>query len=501
MRRVGAALVLVAVVMAGCGGESEGDTDATWAREAEEVVALLAAAYDAEDAYQTARFFSAGGTLDLTIWREGVATTPDEVVQAVQELWFFEAGFADVRAEHLFVSPDGAVVWWSAFDVNVDGGQDWAQSYAFSGGRTASQAFRGMEEPFHEFLPLEQLVVDLADRYVAAWGEKDPAALAAVYTPDVVVLDGIRSEEWRGMEELAGSLSNAAPIAPGPWPRVFVYGSGYRDEATGLVVEPDSTNQMQVIVLVQLGGDCPMLEARRWALSGDRINKEVRYTHVPSARRCLADLPDGWWADFELPPELQSNVTEIIDVGGSLVDLVNAEPSHEAFTRWMFAQYAEAGIGLPEISAVWYPPAPECTELGGLAIESDERYDGRHTVVICFTDDRLTSDTSESGWFETAAAYGLHELAHIWMVDHLTDDIRARFNDRADLSVWRGPEAIWRERGVEHAAFTIPWGITGATDARYGIYPPPECEELALRYELLTEYRPLTLCGEGGWSP
>ena len=104
-------------------------------------------------------------------------------------------------------------------------------------------------------------------------------------------------------------------------------------------------------------------------------------------------------------------------------DLINAEPIHEEFTRWMFDRYIEAGIGLPEVAAVWFPPAPECDLLGGLAIESDERYAGRHTVVICFEEDRLPWDDSASGWNPSAASYGLHELAHIWMVDRLTDGV------------------------------------------------------------------------------
>jgi hypothetical protein len=488
-RRAVFAGLLVAISVAGCGGD-EGSGEESWAGEVDEVVSLLVDAYDLADAYQMARFFSAGGTLDLTIWGRGVAATPEAVVQAVQRLWFFDAGFAEVDAAHVFVSPDSAVIWWWAFDRDLGGGQYWAQHYSFgAGGRTASRAFRGIEtsvEDLFDYSLAEQAVLAVYDRYVAAWQTKDPEALAGVYADDVTVRDDVRDEVWRGVDEMVADLDEAAPLAAGPWPRVFVYESGA---------------DVQAIVLVQLEGQCPMLEARRWVLSGDTIVREVRFTHVPSARRCLSGLPDGWWTTFELPAELQDNVTEVLDVAGSLVELVNAEPIHEEFTRWMFSTYAESGIGIPEVSAVWFPPSPECTELGGLAIESDERYSGRHTVVVCFAEDRLTSDTSESGWFETAAAYGLHELAHIWMVDHLTDEIRAAFNEQAGLTVWRGPEAIWRERGVEHGAFTIPWGLMGANDARYPIFPPPECEELTARYELITGREPLTPCGEDGWSP
>ena len=65
---------------------------------------------------------------------------------------------------------------------------------------------------------------------------------------------------------------------------------------------------------------------------------------------------------------------------------------------------------------------------------------------------------------------------------------------------------VWRDRshardtGVEHAAYTVAWGLTGTTDARYPLFPAPACEELAARYQLLTGRTPVTECGPGGWS-
>lgn len=481
------AFAVAVLLMAGCSDASEATADETWAAEAEAVVALLADAYDVADPYQTARFFTAGGTLDLTIWGYGVLTTPDEVVEAVRDLWFMEPDFANVKADHTFVSPENAYVWWSAHDRDLAGGANWVQSYSFGpGGRTASQAFRNVEGTEERDTPEELAAEALAERYFAAWETKDAAALAAIYAPAVVVRNDTTGEAWLSVEEVLADLDESPPLQPGPHPRTFVYQAG---------------SHVEVIVLVQLGGDCPRLEARRWLLADDSIIRETRFTHVPSAQRCLTDLPDGWWSSFELPPDLQNNVTGILDVAGSQVQLVNAEPIHEEFTRWLFDRYIESGIGVPEVAAVWYPPAPECDKLGGLAIEADDRYEGRHTVVICFIADRLEYPESESGWFPSAAAYGLHELGHIWMVDHLTDDIRAEFNDHAGLTTWRSADVAWAHRGVEWAAFTIPWAITGVEDAVWPIYfEEATCEELADRYRLLTKHEPLTTCGEEGWS-
>ena len=87
------------------------------------------------------------------------------------------------------------------------------------------------------------------------------------------------------------------------------------------------------------------------------------------------------------------------------------------------------------------------------------------------------------------------------MVDHLADDIRAQFKDMAGLTVWRSGDAKWADRGVEHAAFTIPWAITGAEDAVWPIFfEGATCEQLTEQYRLLTAHEPLTQCGEDGWA-
>jgi hypothetical protein len=107
-------------------------------------------------------------------------------------------------------------------------------------------------------------------------------------------------------------------------------------------------------------------------------------------------------------------------------------------------------------------------------------------------------EETASGWAPSVLASGLHELAHVWMLDHLDEYTRQAFLDRVGLTVWRGSgEAVWRERGVEHAAFTIAWGLAGTGDARYPLLPPPTCDELTARFELLTGRSPITRCIEG----
>ena len=476
-----ARVAVIGVIMSALLATSCGDPE-PWAAEVDEVVASLADAYDTEDPYGLARFFSAGGTLDLSIWDRGVARTPAEVVEAVPKLWFSEAGFADVSANHVFVSSDGALVWWLAY--NNDGFQNWVQTYAFAASRTSSRAYRALEVPYERITDPEQDVLDFAGRYVEAWRSGDPSAIGSLYAVDAVIVDDLRGREWRSRDAVTADLQSHPPLDDGPWPGVFVYLDG---------------DVLEAISIVQTSDECPGLEARRWVFDAGTIVHEHRYLHVPSVRRCSGNVSDGWWVGYDLPPDLQENVTEVIDVGGARVDLVNAESVHEEFARYLFSRYTASGLGMPDVEAVWFPPAPECLQYPGLAIESDARYEDRHTVIVCRTDEDLVHD-SASGWSYIATTWGLHELAHIWMLDHLTDDVRDAFNDAAGVDVWRSADVEWSERGVELAATTIGWGVAGTEQAKWPLFPVPDCEQLASWYEVLTGRTPVTTCGDEGWS-
>ena len=245
-----------------------------------------------------------------------------------------------------------------------------------------------------------------------------------------------------------------------------------------------------------------MLEARRLIFADDVVSHEIRYTHVPAARRCLSDLDGGWWTTFELPADLQNNVTEIVDSGGRTVELVNAEPIHADYVRWLIGMFIEGGLGPPDLSAVWFPPNPHCVgEATGLAIGADARYEGEHTIVWCFDEGQLVQGAGRSGWAIGVILIGLHEFAHHWMLEFLDDETRTAFTELTGLPTWRDHAFSWDERAVERAAYTIAWGLAGNEDARYKFAPAPSCEELAARYEMLTRHSPLTTCGEEGWSP
>lgn len=470
---------VIAMIAAACGRSDS--RDVVWASEVDAVVAQVTTTHDAADAYGAATFYSAGGTLDLSHWGLGVSATPDEIVRAVQQLWMFQPGRASVDSDHVFVTPDGALIWWFAHEP--DGFTSWMQAYSFAGNRVASKVFSAVDVPYLYPTDEEDWLLGVVERYLRVWDGSVEAA--DVYASDVELRDEMAGLVLRGLDAVEREVARGELVQPGPWPTVFHYSSGSRTEA---------------IIIVEVADDCPRLEARRLLFVDRRIAYELRSTHVPSARRCGLDPRDGWWTTFQLPEDLSNNVTEVVDAAGRAVELVNAEPVHEEFTRWLLDRFVAGGLRPPGAVRLWFPPSPDCVAQIGLATHADERAGGGPTVVLCYSHDRLRSSTSESGWRTPPIQTGLHEFAHLWMWAHLDPSVETAFVALSGLRNWNDLNAAPSARGIEHAADTIAWGLAGETDARYPKSPSPDCRALAVRFELLTGRAPITTC-ESGWSP
>jgi hypothetical protein len=53
----------------------------------------------------------------------------------------------------------------------------------------------------------------------------------------------------------------------------------------------------------------------------------------------------------------------------------------------------------------------------------------------------------------------LHELAHAWDYHMLADEQRRAFMELRGVDTWHSHQVEWHERGAEHAAEIIKWGI------------------------------------------
>ncbi len=484
------ALLVVGLTFASCAGARP--EERPWAAEAVELFDGIASDLNDLDRYSVASHFAEGSVLDLRAWSGGVASGPLEIAEALGGTLYLTLRAAteggdnypdiDVDVDQLFVGANEAVV---RFDGYVGpGGVPWVQLYAIgehavASSRVYSEDLGHVGPPSRWTRPVEH---EFYDRYIDVWSSGDERRLAEVYADAVEVRDALDGEHWLGLDELASDMNRSFDIEPGPWPELFRYDVGERHEQ---------------IAVFQIGGSCRRLEARRWVFGDGVIVDETRYAHVESVRRCDVRPDDGWWVGFELVPS-EDLATETVTVGGRQIDVTNASAPQADLVRWLFERFASASLAQPDVAAVWYPPSVDCSLAEGIARREDDRFEGRHTVTLCFTPDQLSSGWPNRMWSPHVAHQGLHEFAHVWMYDNVDDADRDAFLERVGLETWRSADVFWPERGVEAAAETMAWGLAADGDAEYLIEPAPDCAELATRFELLTGTEPLTTCEPAG---
>jgi hypothetical protein len=487
-----AGLAGVTCAPAGTGsGDPSGD-ETPWAQGAVELFDSIARHLTDVDRHAAARYFSDRGVLDLRAWGGEVYAGRLEIAEALGTILYITPRAAvdddgryldlDVHVDQVFLGTRQAVVRFEA--QHLAGGVPWVQLYAVGDDGVASSRLyteslghvaapaRWTREPEHPFY----------DRYVEVWSSGDPDRLAEVYARSVVMRDAFGRESRVGLAELAEEMASAPAIEHGPWPELFRFDVGGRHEQ---------------IAVFQLGGSCPALEARRWVFADGVIVDETRYPHVPSVRRCEGAADDGWWTDVELTGSDEFAVEAVV-IGGRSIDVVNADGPQADLIRWLFGRFAAGALAQPDVAAFWFPPSVDCGLSEAIAKSADDRFEGGHSVTLCFTSDEMSSGWPGRRWSPHVAHQGLHELAHVWMYDHLDDEGRRAFLDRVGLDAWRDADTFWPERGVEVAAETMAWGLAGAEMAEYLITPPPDCAELTERYVMLTGQEPLTACDSTG---
>jgi len=80
----------------------------------------------------------------------------------------------------------------------------------------------------------------------------------------------------------------------------------------------------------------------------------------------------------------------------------------------------------------------------------------------------------------------LHELAHVWAEQNLSQAQKQDFLLVRGLTVWSGSEAGWGELGAEHAAEILAWGVS---EGPYLLHPElsdRSCDGFEAGHELLT---------------
>lgn len=486
---VAVATLVIGLAGASCVPSGQGGEEAPWGAEAVEFFDAIAAGLSDADKYATARFFEVGGALDLRAWGRDIAVGRHSIAEVLGSTLYLdpratgaaeELADLDVDVEQVFLGADQAVV---RYDAHTHAGIPWMELYAL--GRNAVVSSRLYTEDLGHVAPQDRFdrvpAHEFYDRYLEVWSSGDPDRLDEVYARSAVSRWALTGEQRVGLAELGELMRVAPPIAAGPWPELF-----------GFDVPP----RHEKVAVVQIEGDCPMLEARRWVFEGGMIVDETRFPHVDSVRRCHGALDGGWWDGFEPSPDTAGTI-RTVDVAGQRIELVNASTDHVEFAMWLFDRFRVGSLAWPDVEAIWFPPSIDCDISEGVAKRTDERADGGSTVTLCFTPEEINSGWADVDWSARASHQGLHELAHVWMYTELDDSTRWAFVESVGLEVWRDPDVFWPDRGVEAAAETIAWALAG-NQAEYAIEPVPECSVLAARYEMLTGRAPLTSCSERG---
>jgi len=96
------------------------------------------------------------------------------------------------------------------------------------------------------------------------------------------------------------------------------------------------------------------------------------------------------------------------------------------------------GLELPEINYVFHPDLQTCNGHKGMYHKTTR------TLEMCSMDPHTM----------------LHELAHAWANEHLTEAARNDFVALRNLDSWNNHDHAWERRGTEHMAETIAWALS-----------------------------------------
>lgn len=295
---------------------------------------------------------------------------------------------------------------------------------------------------------------------------------------------GWSADRRRSLELLAaayaerhGARLDRVPGGRGP----AVYGVPGPEPASGF---------LRAVLLLHPGDDggCPVRRAVSLALGpgGDVLGVE-RYVRLGDGRRCLEPERrfEGWWTGMDVPEPVRHELTGTVSAAGTSVEVWNGTPSLEGLAAWALQRYADAGLTVPRpTSLTFYPAADRC--LGNLAVAGGE---ANSEILLCFGAGLACPGSSCPPWSDMARTTMLHELAHTWMTQNLSDGRKAAYADMVGLR-WASDEDPWELRAIERAAVVIAWGLHPSA----GLPRPVEIPATALHREFrfLTGAPPLT---------
>jgi hypothetical protein len=325
----------------------------------------------------------------------------------------------------------------------------------------------------------------LAQDYVQAWSQEDVESVRALYQPDAVVTDSLAGVTARGASRIADLADEPAP-AGGLGTAVIDPLPDFRGPAVHAAGRPfadDPFDTIALLMTVGAEGSCPHRVATVLQLGRDGlIRAEERFHRIDDLQRCSPDgsLPPGWWDSAVVPDPVPVVRTGTLAVDGLEIEVYNGTPGLPDLITWSFAQFRTHGLGTPTVRRVTFHDnqTDRCEDVVGMILGD--------AVILCFDSAAACQDQDCTTWRPWAKQTALHELAHAWMVEHLTPEVIDQFETATAMPTWSDPAQPWGQRGVELAAETIAWATS---DDPVQVNPklgPHSCDELSQYYEILT---------------
>lgn len=125
--------------------------------------------------------------------------------------------------------------------------------------------------------------------------------------------------------------------------------------------------------------------------------------------------------------------------------LIDPTPARIEMLDWALDRYREAHLAVPAIDVRFHDDTSGCR--GNVGYTDGGRVD------LCV---RLDMEPGPQ-------RIVLHELAHAWANVYLSEEARDAFTRMRGLGTWSGEDADWKDRGTEHAADIVAWGLGDGT--------------------------------------
>ncbi len=334
---------------------------------------------------------------------------------------------------------------------------------------------------------------ELARAWVAAWSPGADDRGGFVYAPDATLEDSIGGLDLSGSSAIDARRAVASDVV---WTLADSDGVG---AAYPYSERLHLFSGAAFTVVGDDGGGCPGRQVVWLTVDDDgRVESERRFWAIEDARRCHSGpLPSGWWRDLPAsgptapPYEDLQTVTGSIEVGGVAAEIRNGTPTLQSLTQWALSRFDRAGMAIPSVEAVTFTRfADYCADVRGRSFRQDTATGPSWRIVLCMDEEFVCRSPECAAFYLPARRAILHELAHVWTDEYLTEAVRDAFMSSMSLEVWNHESVPWNERAGEHAAEYIAWGLLDSPFPLFELGQPPIGERVDA-FQLLTGHQPL----------